>query len=147
MLPPSYHPTPDHHMKYCLCILLGLLSCGRILAQEDSLMVRIAEIEIHPDQVDQYTAILKEEARASVQREPGVITIFPMFQKDHPNQVRILEIYASRKAYEAHLRSPHFLKYKSSTQSMVASLKLVDMLAMDAATMPALFRKLTDRKE
>lgn len=134
-------------MKYCLCILLALLPCSCLLAQDDSLMVRIAEIEIHPDQVARYTAILKEEARASIEREPGVITIFPMFQKDHPTQVRILEIYASRKAYESHLRSPHFLTYKTSTQSMVASLKLVDMQAMDVATMPALFRKLTGRKK
>ena len=134
-------------MKYCLCILLALLPCSCLLAQDDSLMVRIAEIEIHPDQLARYTAILKEEARASIEREPGVITIFPMFQKDHPNQVRILEIYASRKAYESHLRSPHFLKYKTSTQAMVASLQLIDMQALDPATMPLLFRKLTGRKE
>ena len=147
MLPPSYHPTPDHHMKYCLCILLGLLSCGRILAQEDSLMVRIAEIEIHPAYLEQYTAILKEEARASLELEPGVISLFPIFQKEHPTKVRILEIYASRKAYESHLRSPHFLKYKTSTQAMVTSLQLIDMQALDPATMPLLFRKLTGRKE
>lgn len=134
-------------MKYCLCILLALLPCSCLLAQDDSLMVRIAEIEIHPDQLARYTAILKEEARASVELEPGVITIFPMFRKDHPTQVRILEIYASRKAYESHLRSPHFLTYKTSTLAMVASLQLVDMQAVDAASMPLLFRKLTGRKK
>lgn len=134
-------------MKYCLFTLLAILFSSCLLAQDDSLMVRIAEIEIHPDQLARYTAILKEEARASIEREPGVITIFPMFQKEHPNQVRILEIYASRKAYESHLRSPHFLAYKTSTQPMVASLKLVDMQAMDVATMPALFRKFTEKKE
>ncbi len=29
-------------------------------------------------------------------------------------------------AYEAHIKSPHFLKYKTSTEKMVRSLRLVD---------------------
>ncbi|MEZ4897309.1 MAG: hypothetical protein R2806_10755 [Saprospiraceae bacterium] len=44
--------------------------------------------------------------------------------------------------YEAHLKSAHFLTYKSSTQTMVKSLKLVDMEAVDPATMQLLFRKI-----
>lgn len=134
-------------MKYCVLILLAVLPCSRICAQQDSLMIRIAEIEIHPNYIDAYTAILKEEARASLQQEPGVISIFPIFQKNHPTEVKILEIYASRKAYESHLRSPHFLKYKASTLAMVASLKLIEMQAVDAAMMPVVFRKLAGSKE
>lgn len=105
-------------------------------------MIRIAEIEIDSTYLEAYKAILQEESKASVQSEPGVIVIFPMFQKDHPNQIRILEIYANKEAYEAHLKTPHFLKYKSSTLQMVKQLKLVDMESLDAATMADLFRKI-----
>jgi quinol monooxygenase YgiN len=38
-----------------------------------------------------------------------------------------LEVYASREAYEAHLETPHFLKYKAGTGGMVRSLRLVDV--------------------
>ena len=58
------------------------------------MLVRISEIQIHLEHLDEYNAILKEEAEASVRLEPGVISIFPMYQKGNPTEVRILEIYA-----------------------------------------------------
>src|SRR3954470_21315772 len=88
------------------------------------MMVRISEIQIDPARLDEYNAIQKEESEASVRLEPGVISIFPMYQREHP-MVRILEIYASRAAYESHIQSPHFQTYKTTTLPMVKSLKLV----------------------
>lgn len=109
--------------------------------QQTEVMVRVSEIEIVPSYLDEYKAILKEEAAASVRLEPGVIAIFPMYQKEHPAQVRILEIYANREAYESHLQTSHFQRYKTTTLSMVKSLKLVDMSMVDAETMSRIFRK------
>jgi quinol monooxygenase YgiN len=106
------------------------------------MLVRISEIEIHANYLEEYKAILKEEAEASVRLEPGVISIFPMYQKENPTEVRILEIYASREAYESHLKTPHFQKYKTTTLKMVKSLKLVDMDVMDAKTMTEIFKKM-----
>jgi quinol monooxygenase YgiN len=106
------------------------------------MMVRIAELDIEPAYVDEYRAILKEEAEASVRLEPGVLAILPMVRKDDPTVVRILEIYASRDAYEAHLKTPHFQKYKTTTAKMVKALRLVDMDAVDPSTMGAMFEKM-----
>jgi len=110
------------------------------------LMIRISEIEIDFQSLEEYKAILKEEAKASVLLEPGVISIYPMFQKDNPTQVRILEIYANREAYKSHLETPHFLKYKTTTLKMVKSLRLVDMEAIDTDTMHEIFNKLIKDK-
>jgi quinol monooxygenase YgiN len=129
-------------MKHCLIITLALLSCVSVFAQKDTMMIRISEIEIDSNYIEQYKTILKEESRASVKLEPGVISIYPMYQKEHPQQVRILEIYASWKAYESHLKTPHFQKYKTTTLKMVRSLKLVDMEAIDPEVMPEIFLKL-----
>lgn len=89
-------------------------------------MVRIAELEIEPNQLDAYKAILAEEQEASVRLEPGVLMLHSVAITDHPTSIRLLEVYASRSAYEAHLKSPHFLKYKTSTAKMVRSLTLVE---------------------
>ena len=110
------------------------------------MIIRISEIEIDTNHLEEYKAILKEEARASVKLEPGVISIYPMYQKENPTQVRILEIYANREAYERHLKTPHFLKYKTTTVKMVKSLKLIDMDPIDLETMPMMFRKLKKNK-
>ena len=105
------------------------------------LMVRIAEIDIAPQYLEAYKSILQEEAAASVKLEPGVIAIFPMYEKEQPTRVRILEIYANKAAYEAHLKTPHFLYYKTETLKMVKSLKLVEMTALDVETMLEIFKK------
>lgn len=93
----------------------------------DDKMVRIAELEIDPDQLEAYRALLSEEIEASVEREPGVLMLHAVAEKDKPEQIRILEVYASRQAYEAHLETPHFLKYKNGTADMVKALRLVDV--------------------
>lgn len=112
----------------------------------NDLMIRISEIEIDFQSLEEYKTILKEEAKASVLLEPGVISIYPMFQKENPTQVRILEIYANREAYKSHLETPHFLKYKTTTLKMVKSLRLVDMGAIDTDTMREIFSKLIEDK-
>lgn len=106
------------------------------------MMVRISEIEIFPEHLEAYKAILEEEAAASVAKEPGVVAIFPMLQREQPTQVRIIEIYADKAAYEQHLLTPHFKEYKTSTLKMVKALKLIDMESLDQETMKAIFKKL-----
>jgi quinol monooxygenase YgiN len=111
-------------------------------AQQAEMLVRISEIEIDSAYLKEYQHILKEEAAASVRLEPGVICIFPTFEKDNPTQVRILEIYANREAYESHIKSMQFQRYKTTTLKMVKSLRLVDIDAMDAKTMARIFVKM-----
>ncbi len=125
-----------------LILVTTLVSYSAASNQQTEMLVRISEIEIYPNDLKAYKAILKEEAEASLRLESGVIAIFPRYQKENTTQVRILEIYASRKAYESHLKTPHFQKYKTTTLKMVKSLKLVDMEAIDAETMPQIFKKM-----
>jgi quinol monooxygenase YgiN len=89
-------------MKYLLVFLL-IFTCNLVSAQSENMMIRLSEIEIDSNYLKEYNdAILQEESRASVQLGIGVIAIYPMYQKESPMQIRILEIYANRKAYEAH---------------------------------------------
>ena len=89
-------------------------------------VVRLAELEIDPVQLDSYKAFLREEIETSIRVEPGVLNLYAVSVKGRPTQIRIFEIYADAAAYEAHLRTPHFLKYKTGTQSMVKSLHLLE---------------------
>lgn len=108
----------------------------------DSTIVRISEIQIIPEKLNAYRDILKQEAEASVKVEDGVIAIFPMGQKNKPTEIRIVEIYASKEAYEMHLQSPHFKHYKTATAKMITNLKLVDMEPLNTNTMSAIFKKI-----
>jgi len=134
---------PENQFFYLAFITL-VFTFNTISAQEKERMIRISEIEIYPEYLSKYKAILKEEAAASVKLEPGVLAIFPMYQKKDSTQIRILEMYKDNDAYQSHLKTPHFQKYKITTIKMVKALKLIDMDAIDPESMKMLFKKMND---
>lgn len=89
-------------------------------------MVRLSRITVDPAQLDRYNAFLKEEIEASIRLEPGVLTLYAVSEKAHPNKITILEIYADQDAYQTHIQTPHFQKYKQGTLEMVQELELID---------------------
>ena len=134
---------------WVLICIVALISCDHQekyikTINSDKMMIRISEIEIEiePEYLEEYLSILREESKASVELESEVISIYPMYQKENPNEIRILEIYADKKAYQAHLETPHFKHYKTNTLQIVKSLKLVDMNAIDGQTMSMIFKKM-----
>lgn len=95
-------------------------------ASAEDNMVRLSRIKVDPGRLEEYNAYLKEEIEASMRLEPGVLALYAVAEKDAPHRITILEIYADRAAYESHLKTPHFQKYKQGTLEMVKDLELVD---------------------
>lgn len=106
-----------------------------------SLLVRIAEIEVYPQYLEEYLTFANEVDRLSIEREPGVICLYPMQSAEDSCLIRILEIYASDEAYQQHLKTDHFQKYKQGTLHMVKDLKLPTMKPLDPETMKLIFKK------
>ena len=109
--------------------------------QEGKMIVRLAEIEVYPAYLQEYLSYANEVDRLSVEREPGVICLFPMQSAEDSTRINILEIYASDAAYQQHLKTEHFQKYKQGTLHMVKSLKLPTMQPLDPKTMKLIFKK------
>lgn len=128
--------------RIVIAVTMLFSMCTLMYAQKPGMIIRISEIEVHSQYLEEYKAILQYEAEASVRLEEGVIAIFPMFQRDNPTQIRILEMYADEQAYQSHLKTEHFLKYKTKTLHMVKSLELIDMNTIDPETMNIIFSKL-----
>lgn len=110
--------------------ILILNLSGNASAQENKQLVRLAKLVIDSTQLETYKTFLKEEIETSVRVEPGVLTLYAVAEKDNPTHITILEIYADQKAYEAHIKTPHFLKYKNGTKDMVKSLELVEAIPL-----------------
>ena len=110
-------------------LIVGAFLCGSVYMSAEAShekLVRIAELEIDATQLFAYRIALREEIETSIRTEPGVISLYAVSIKDHPNLIRLFEVYASTAAYQAHLQSKHFLKYKTGTAGMVKSLKLIE---------------------
>ena len=88
--------------------------------------VRLSRIVVDSTQLARYKGLLKQEIEASMQKEPGVLTLYAVFEKKRPNHLTILEMYADEAAYRAHLTTPHFLEYKQGTLPMVQRLELLE---------------------
>jgi quinol monooxygenase YgiN len=95
---------------------------------QNSQYIRIAKIVVDASQLEKYKTALEIHARAAVAKEPGVIMLYAVYEKEKPTHVTVFEIYASTAAYESHIKTAHFLEYKETVKDWVVSLELVDVL-------------------
>ncbi len=113
-------------LRWLFIFILALTTCSNVVAQDEKQMVRLAKLVIDSAQLESYNTLLKEEIEASVKKEPGVLTLYAVAEKNKPTHITILKIYASDEAYQKHIQTPHFLKYKNGTKDMVKSLELIE---------------------
>jgi quinol monooxygenase YgiN len=117
-------------IKVVTILFIAVMLHQAAIAQDSKQMVRLAKLVIDSTQLDSYNAFLKEEIKTSVQVEPGVLTLYAVAEKKRPTHITILEIYASTDAYQKHIQTPHFLKYKNGTKDMVKSLELIETVPL-----------------
>ena len=96
-------------------------------------IVRLSKIEVYPEFLDEYIKYATEVGEISLRTEPGVLTMYAVAKKESPCRITILETYASREAYDKHIASAHFQKYKQGTLHMVKSLELIDQTPLNPA--------------
>ena len=118
--------------------LLTLSLSQSTMAQKKSQMVRLAKISVDPLQLDKYNAALKEQMTTAVRLEPGVLTYYAVADKSDLSRITILEIYADTAAYQSHITTNHFKKYKETVKNMVKALELVDVNLIGSAKKPDL---------
>ena len=112
------------------------MSYTSAFAQSETPYIHIAKIVVDSAQLENYKAALKVHAEAAVSKEPGVLALYGVYDKAAPTHVTVFEIYASRQAYEFHIQTPHFIKYKASVKNMVKSLELTDVIPIALEAKP-----------
>lgn len=120
-------------------------TCNKLPMQADGI-VRLSKIEVLPEHLDEYVVFASEVGEVSLRTEPGVLTMYAVADKENPCKITILETYASKQAYENHISSEHFRKYKQGTLHMVKSLELCDQTPLNSRNQIINFIK-TDNNE
>lgn len=106
--------------------------CAKEPMSDDGI-VRLSKIEVYPQYLNEYMKYATEVGEISLRTEPGVLTMYAVSEKENLCKVTILETYASKTAYEKHIASEHFQKYKQGTLHMVRSLILSDQIPLNPA--------------
>jgi quinol monooxygenase YgiN len=112
--------------------MLGISFCSQSQAQ----YVRLADLEIDRAQLDAFKAAVTEGVEAAVRLEPGVLALYVVSEKDNPNRVRVFEMYIDANAYATHLETPHFKKFRATTDKMILSRKLLDAVPIVLGAKP-----------
>ena len=133
-------------MKFILHVVLllsGILPCSMFAQTEPGMcvklpmsadgIVRLSKIEVYPEYLEEYVEYAVEVGEVSLRTEPGVLTMYAVGEKENPCLITILETYASKEAYESHIASEHFRKYKQGTLHMVKTLMLSDQIPLNPA--------------
>lgn len=115
-------------------ILLGLIIffCGAKIVNaatntiNNEASIRMAYLEINPVQLEDFTVAVKEEMKASLEIEPGVLAIYAIADKTEPNKITFVEIYENERAYQLHRDTPHFQKYFNTTKDMIVNRVLME---------------------
>ena len=95
-------------------------------AQVDTKMYRIAKIKVDSNQLERYKVALNMQMNSAIELEPGVLSYTVVADKKDSSSITIFEVYASLEAYQSHIATPHFKKYKETVKNMVLSLELID---------------------
>jgi quinol monooxygenase YgiN len=125
-------------LTLCASALVVYFSASASAQEAKQPYVRLAELEIDPAQMEHFNAAIREGVTTAVRVEPGVLALYAVSEKDHPNRVRVFEMYTDEGAYQKHLQTPHFRKFRDTTDKMVKSRKLLDgvPIVLDAKPVP-----------
>ena len=109
-------------------LIIGILTIIGVdsKAQNANTMYRIAKIKVDSSQLVKYKAALQEQMNTAIKLEPGVLSYTAVADKKDATFITIFEVYANHEAYQSHILTSHFKKYKETVKEMVLSLELID---------------------
>ncbi len=116
--------------------IMTIISPHKVSAQNKTQYIRIAKIIVDASRLEDYKAALKEGIEAAIGKEPGVLTLYAVYDKEQPTHITVFEIYADEEAYKSHIQTSHFKKYKDTVKDMVKSLELADVVPIALETKP-----------
>jgi|SRR5688572_11923072 len=117
------------YLRFVICtMVMFTLSLHDSIAQNQVTYMRIAKITVDSTKLNDYLVALKIQMQSALKYEDGVLAYSAVQDKNHPNKITILETYASIAAYQSHIQTDHFKKYKSTVVDMVKQLELTDVI-------------------
>lgn len=85
------------------------------------MFVVVAEFEVAEADAEGFAELLEVQAKASLEAEPGC-QVFDVCQNpEAPGTFLLYEVYDDRAAFDAHLETPHFLRFDPRAAAVTLS--------------------------
>ena len=83
--------------------------------------VLVVDFVVKPEHVAAFAVEIRKNAKASRETEPGCRQFDVCVAPEDPAKIVLYEVYDDRAAFEAHLKTPHFLAFKPKMEAWLAS--------------------------
>lgn len=93
--------------------------------------VVLVEFTLNPQHTQDFRPVMRANARASLEREPGCQRFDVCFDPKDATRVLLYELYTDRAAFDGHLTSQHFLEFDGLTKDWVSE-KEVSLWELEA---------------
>lgn len=90
------------------------------LARSGALVV-IAEFEIRQVELDAFLAVALDDARHSVQDEPGCQQFDVIVTDEATPTVVFYEVYEDKAAFDLHLQTPHLQRFRNAFPALIVA--------------------------
>ncbi len=70
-------------------------------------------IRVKPGHMDRFLEASLDDARGSIENEPGCYRFDVLRDDSNPNLVHLYEVYQDRQAIDKHRPMPHYLKWRA----------------------------------
>ena len=78
-------------------------------------------IQIKPEFKDAFIEAMLDDARGSVENEPGCLRFDVVQDLEDPNCIHLYEVYRDQTAIEAHRQAPHYIKWRDTVKDWHAA--------------------------
>jgi autoinducer 2-degrading protein len=82
-------------------------------------LVILVEFLVKPDFVQRFARLIRANAKASVEREPGCRRFDVLLGPDDPRRFVLYEIYDDDAAFDRHLQTRHFKSFAAATEGQI----------------------------
>ncbi|MCY1283717.1 (4S)-4-hydroxy-5-phosphonooxypentane-2,3-dione isomerase [compost metagenome] len=93
----------------------------------------LLKTHLKPGSLDAFMAAMRINAAASVRDEPGCLVFDVLQDRSDPDLVWLYEVYVDEAAFEAHMRTAHFLASRPLVEPLIVSQDAIeaDVLALN----------------
>ena len=78
--------------------------------------VIVAPIQIKHDHKEEFVKAMIEDAKGSVENEPGCLRFDVIQDASHSDRIWLYEVYKDEEAFKSHLESPHLKMWMETTK-------------------------------
>ena len=87
--------------------------------------VLLVTIQIQPEHREAFLESMLDDARGSVNDEPGCLRFDVIQDETDPNKIYLYEVYKDEAAFQEHLKAPHFIRWRDTVKDWYAAPTIV----------------------